>query len=225
MTFAVQTRLSESPLVESVTHGQTIAGGTAIRPAETRWHMIVSRVQDQPRFLIVGPWSASGPLDYGAGADILWIRFRLGVFMPHLPVRSLLNAETPLPEAAGESFWLKSAAWQFPTAHNVDTFVARLAREQVLIRDPVIDAALNGELRREDYSPRTLRHRFLQATGLSEGHIAQVERAQKAAALLRHGIPILDVVEEAGYFDQPHLTRSLKQYIGHTPAQIQRAVT
>jgi Transcriptional regulator containing an amidase domain and an AraC-type DNA-binding HTH domain len=31
---------------------------------------------------------------------------------------------------------------------------------------------------------------------------------------------ILDVVYEAGYYDQPHLTRSLKYFIGQTPAQI-----
>ena len=34
------------------------------------------------------------------------------------------------------------------------------------------------------------------------------------------GVSILDTAYEAGYFDQPHLTRSLKQFIGRTPAQI-----
>jgi len=33
---------------------------------------------------------------------------------------------------------------------------------------------------------------------------------------------ILDVVHEAGYFDQPHLTRSLKYRVGETPAEIIR---
>ncbi len=31
---------------------------------------------------------------------------------------------------------------------------------------------------------------------------------------------ILDAVDQAGYFDQPHMTRSLKHYIGLTPGQI-----
>jgi AraC-like DNA-binding protein len=34
------------------------------------------------------------------------------------------------------------------------------------------------------------------------------------------GVSILDAVHQAGYFDQPHLTRSLKHFIGLTPAQI-----
>ncbi|WP_343422951.1 AraC family transcriptional regulator [Candidatus Flexifilum breve] len=38
--------------------------------------------------------------------------------------------------------------------------------------------------------------------------------------LLQRGRSILDVVAQAGYADQPHLTRSLKYYVGHTPAQL-----
>jgi methylphosphotriester-DNA--protein-cysteine methyltransferase len=60
----------------------------------------------------------------------------------------------------------------------------------------------------------------LRATGLNHSQILQLERAKYAAALLEQGVPILDTVYDAGYFDQPHLTRSLKQWIGHTPAQI-----
>jgi len=30
------------------------------------------------------------------------------------------------------------------------------------------------------------------------------------------------VVFGAGYYDQPHLTRSLRQLIGHTPAEVAR---
>ena len=36
------------------------------------------------------------------------------------------------------------------------------------------------------------------------------------------GLPILVVVQRAGYFDQSHLSRSLTRLIGQTPAQIAR---
>jgi methylphosphotriester-DNA--protein-cysteine methyltransferase len=140
--------------------------------------------------------------------------------MPHLPVRDFLDVETTLPGAASQSFWLKGFARQFPDYENADTFVDRLVREDVLVRDPVVNVALQDQL--PEMSLRTVRHRFLRATGLTQSHIRQVERAQRAAALLRQGKSILDTVYEAGYFDQPHLTRSLKQWIGHTPAQIIR---
>ena len=69
-------------------------------------------------------------------------------------------------------------------------------------------------------SERTVRRRFLYATGMTQGVIRQIERAVQASEMLGSGVPILDVVYLAGYADQPHLTRSLKRFIGQTPAQL-----
>ena len=69
-------------------------------------------------------------------------------------------------------------------------------------------------------SLRTVQRRFLQATGLILNDFHQIERARHATSLLKQGLPIIDTVYEAGYFDQPHLTRSLKHFIGLTPAQV-----
>jgi methylphosphotriester-DNA--protein-cysteine methyltransferase len=140
--------------------------------------------------------------------------------MPRLSPRHYLNTETSLPEGAGRSFWLDGATWQFPNYENVDTFLNRLSRQEVLTRDEVIPEVLNG--RACDISERTVRHRFLHTTGLTQKHIRQYQRAQQATALLQQGVSILDTVYEAGYFDQPHLTRSLKQFIGYTPGEIGR---
>ena len=108
-----------------------------------------------------------------------------------------------------------------PDHENAETFVDRLVRNGVLVRDPLVDTVLRG--RSQSLSPRAVRHRFLRATGLSQSSIRQIERAQQAAILLQQGIPISDTVHEVGYFDQPHLSRSLKKWIGHTPAQILRS--
>lgn len=218
MSFIVQSRPSDSPHVETVMHGYTAGGGIATRPAETHWHMVLVRVNGETQFRFVGPMTSAGELPYIEGVELLWIKLKLGAFMPHLPVADFRDAEITLPGAASQSFWLKGSAWQFPTFENADAFVARLAREEILVRDPVVAAALRDEA--EDVAERTLRHRFARATGLSQKHIQQVERAQRAAALLQHGASILDTTYELGYADQPHLTRSLKRWIGHTPAQI-----
>jgi methylphosphotriester-DNA--protein-cysteine methyltransferase len=123
-----------------------------------------------------------------------------------------------LPEAAGQSFWLHGAAWQFPDYENADTFVDRLVREGLLVREPVVEAALQGQYR--EFSVRTIQRRFLRTTGLTHTAIYQIERARYATTLLQQGVSILDSVEEAGYFDQSHLTRALKRLIGQTPAQL-----
>jgi len=212
--------LSDSPFVETIIHGHTMSDGTTIRPAESHWHMVFSRYEGKMHAIAVGPLPTAGVASWGKDAEILWIKFKAGTFMPHLPVRNLLNRETMLPDAASRAFWLNGSAWQFPDFENADTFVARLVRGNTLVSDPVVSAALQDH--RLATPSRTIRHRFLRATGMTQSHIRQIERAQRAAELLKQGVSILDTIDEMGYFDQPHLTRALKQWVGHTPAQIVR---
>ena len=219
MTIITEEKPSDSIYVETITRGRTTSDGWAIRPAEVHWHMVLLKLNGNMQLLVVGPWTSSGVISYGAGAELLWIKFKLGTYMPHFLVRNYRDVETTLPNAASRSFWLKGSVWQFPDYENVDTFINWLVREEVLVRDPVVGVALQGSPQ-DEISPRTLRHRFLQATGVSQSQIRQMKRAQQAAMLLEQGTSILDTVFETGYFDQSHLTRSLKQLIGYTPAQI-----
>jgi AraC-like DNA-binding protein len=219
MTIVFEERASDSPFVDTIMHGHTLSDGSTIRPAEIHWHMVLVKHEGKSQAIVVGPLTTSGVAKWGGGAEILWIRLKVGTYLPHLPNRSLLDTETPLPGASSSSFWLKGSAWQFPTYENVDTFINRLVREDVLTSDPLVHAALQDELL-EAVPARTLRHRFLHTTGLTQNHIRQFERAQQAAALLREGVSILDTVYMMGYFDQPHLTRSLKRFVGKTPAQL-----
>jgi len=220
VSLFVEERASDSPYVESIMYGRTLSNGSALRPAECHWHMVFVRHPGGEQALVVGPLTSTGHVSWGEGAEILWIKFKLGTYIPHLPAETLLDKETALPEAACKSFWLKGAAWQFPNHENADTFVNKLVREDVLERDAVVGTVLQDHP--HDLSPRTVRHRFLRTTGMTQSHIRQIERAQRAAALLAQGYSILDTVYETGYFDQPHLVRSLKRWIGHTPTQLQQ---
>jgi len=218
MSLIFEERQSDSPYVEMVTHGYTAVSGSTIRPAESHWHMVFVKVNGRTHSLVVGPWSTSGVASWGKGAEILWVKFKLGTFMPHCPTRNILDTETNLSGAAHNAFWLHSSTWQLPDFENVETFVDWLVRDELLVSDPVVNTVLQDRM--PDVASRTVRHRFLQATGLSHNYIRQMKRAQKAVALLEQDVPILDVVYELGYYDQPHLTRSLKQFIGYTPGQI-----
>ena len=117
---------------------------------------------------------------------------------------------------------MDGSAWEYPGYENADAFVGRLVRKGLLVRDPVVDRALRGD--GADLSVRSVQSRFLQATGLTRRTMQQIERAARAAALLEQGVSIADVVWRAGYFDQPHLTRSLRRFVGETPAQIAASV-
>ena len=84
-----------------------------------------------------------------------------------------------------------------------------------------VDDVLRG--RTQDLSVRSLQRRFLHVTGLTYKTIQQIDRARQAMTMLQEGRPIVDVVYEAGYFDQPHLTRSMKLFMGQTPSEIAKS--
>src|SRR5262245_45865978 len=207
-----------SPFVEGVWQSHSERDGPFSSMAESRWEMVVTRLHGETILRVRGPETRATSLDCPADGDWLGIRFTLGTTMPHLPASGLVDTGLNLPEASSKSFWLHGAAWEFPTYENVDTFIARLVREGLLVREPVGEAAIKGEL--DERSLRTTQRHFLRATGLTHSAIRQIERARYATLLLRQGISILEATHAAGYFDQPHLTRALRQYIGQSPAQL-----
>jgi hypothetical protein len=151
------------------------------------------------------------------GGDWIGVQFKVGTFMPQFPACALVDSDCDLPNAGDRSFWLDGSAWQFPDFENADTFVERLVKAGLLAKDRVVNAALSGEI--DDLSTRSIQRRFLQTTGLTRNTIRQIERARSAMVLLQRGASILDVVHESGYYDQPHLTRSLKRWLGETPTE------
>lgn len=222
MIFHFDNRESDSPLVEFVWRSQSDADigedASFISEAENHWEMVITEYQGQVTLSIRGPETVATPSPVPEDAEFLGIVFKHGTFLSNISKKQLVNDAIHLSGASGQKFWLQGTAWEIPTFENVDSFISRLVREGTLVYDPIVDAVLNNQP--PDMSQRTLQRRFLQATGLTQGTFIQIDRAKHAVTLLRQGMPILDVVHEAGYFDQPHLTRSLKQFIGQTPAQV-----
>lgn len=213
-------RCSDSPYVEMIWRGQAGSNYYAVCPADVRWNLLFLKHNDRVKVTVEGPLACARPTAQPEGAQFLVIKFKLGVFMPHLPVAPLVNDDVLLPEGASKTFWLHSSTWQLPDFENVEAFVDHLVRHDLLARDPIVNDTLAD--RPSDYSFRTVRRRFLHATGLTPKLIQQIERANQAAALLGQGVSILDAAYQLGYADQPHLTRSLRRFIGTTPAQIAR---
>jgi len=218
MIFTFDERPSDSPLVERIWRCRSERDGPFLSIAMSHWELVITRHQGLTTLTVRGPETKATPLYCSTDGEWIGIRFRLGTVMPHLPASQLVDGTVHLPEAGARSFWLQGAAWHFPDYENADTFVGRLVRDGLLVRDPVVDAALHGQLR--DLTLRTAQRHFLRTSGLTHSAMRQIERARFATTLLQQGIPILEVAHKTGYFDQPHLTRSLKHYIGQTPEQV-----
>jgi hypothetical protein len=220
MLFRMEDKPSASPFIERIWRAQGERAGTFISQSTVNSEIVLTRYKDKTTLTVRGPETKATFLDYQwIGAEFLGITFKLGAFIPHLPPVNLRDWQNvDLPEATSQSFWLHGSAWQFPNYENVDTFIARLVREGLLVIDPVVDSVLQGNS--QALSIRSIQYRLLYATGLSNRTIQHITRARQAYALLEQGVSILDTVSQAGYADQPHLTRSLKRFFGQTPAQV-----
>src|SRR5204863_8917185 len=99
------------------------------------------------------PETTATPLgDCPGDGECLGILLKLGTFLPHLPTRTLVDADVNLPAVSRNSFWLFGSTWQLPDYDNADTFVDWLVRKGELARDPVVDAALQGHLQARSLS-------------------------------------------------------------------------
>ena len=216
--FSLDEASLSSPIAGKIWRTRSEPADVFTSVAVTHWAMVVTRLEGRTSLTVRGPETRASTVPIPEEAEFVGVEFRLGTFMPHLPAEELVDRALTLPAAGTRSFWLAGSAWEFPTFENLDVFLGRLAREGIVAHEPTVDAALVG--RPTDLSLRSVQRRIRRATGLTHVAIKQIERAQRALRLLESGATILDVVERLGYADQPHLNRSLRRFIGHTPAQI-----
>jgi hypothetical protein len=220
MSAIFEGRPSASPYIRMIWRGRVLEDYYPVCPADVRWNLLFTKREGKVQVSVEGATSQHVPKQNFEGAEFLVIKFSLGVYLPYLPAGKLRDTDAKLPDASSKTFWLNGDSWQLPDFDNVETFVDRLVREEVLVTDPVIWSVMQNKP--VEVSSRTVRRRFLYTTGLTPKSIEQIERAHMAATLLEQGASILDTAFEAGYADQPHMTRSLKRFYGQTPAQIAR---
>jgi hypothetical protein len=219
ITFA--DRSSDSPFIERVWRSHSEQAGDFHSMAACHWAMVVTRLNGRVFLTVRGPETKATMAHCPAQGEWCGVLFKLGTFMPLMRSADLRDRkDVTLPGATTRSFWLNGSAWDFPSFENMETFVDRLVRKELIRSDRLVKGAIHGEL--QNVSARTEQRRVFQITGLTRGTIHQIERARRATYLLKQGAPILDVVHTAGYYDQAHLTRSFQRFVGQTPAQIAR---
>ena len=219
MLLTFEERPSTSPLVERVWRSRSQAAGVFHSMAEPNLELVVARVGGRCQVILRGPVTRASLADCPADGEWLGIRLRLGAFLSDRPTWRLRDHHSlVLPAAGARGFWLGDRAWEAPSFDNAEQLVAGLAAAGVIAFDDIVERTLEGSPPRAGV--RSAQRRFLHATGLSKEGLRQIERARFAAHRLREGAAILDVVDEAGFFDQPHLTRVLRRLIGLTPAVV-----
>ncbi|GED89947.1 helix-turn-helix domain-containing protein [Streptomyces sp. 6-11-2] len=214
----IESRPSELPYIERVwrSRSEDVSRMTSI--ATSHWELVFWEHHGQVQAAVLGPEPKACLAPVPKDATFFGISFALGTSMPHIPISRLVGGSAEIPDVTPHSVWLKGSAWHPPDYDNAEAFVRRMVREGIVDCDPIVPAMLDGATL--DVSERTLQRRLVAATGLTWGAIRQIRRAREAAVLIQEGAPAQDVVHRLGYFDQPHLARSLARYIGRTATRL-----
>ena len=218
MGLEVEHRPSPSPYVARVWRSRSSGVARMAALAHPRWDLVFWEEGGRVSAAVQGPESVAAVAPVPQDATFVGITFALGTTLAHHPVARLVDGSAEVPDVTRRSFRLGGSSWHRPTYDNAESLVRALVREGVLVRDPVVaEAAAGGS---PDLSLRSLQRRFVSTTGLTAGAVRRIDRAREAAVLVQEGVPLSDVVHRLGYFDQPHLARSLRRFVGRTATEL-----
>ncbi len=221
MPLENEDRPSESPYVHRVWRSRASGVARMTSIATSNWEFVFWRHEGRTHAAVRGPETTASSVEVPDGSESFGITFAHGTSMPHLPPARLVDSALASPHASTTRFVLRGEDWHIPDFESAEQFVARLVREGVVMRDPLVDEIVAGG--RPDVGTRSVQRRVAAATGLTPGSIRQIERARQAAILLGDGLAPLEVATRLGYYDQPHLARSLARFIGRTATELRRA--
>lgn len=213
-------RGSDSPYVSRVWQGRVWGAERMTSIATSTWELVFWEDRGVMHAAVRGPETAAASVEISGESESFGITFAHGASMPHLPIGGLVDRESESPWVTERAFALGGELWEIPRPDDAELLVQKLIRAGLLVRDPVVDDVVWGGIAR--VGSRSVQRRVAAATGLTQGAIRQIHRAREAAVLLGEGAAPLDVVHRLGYYDQPHLARSLQRFIGRTATQLRR---
>ena len=216
--FAIDERGSDSAFIERTWSSRSEPEPFFLSVAASRWQMVVTTQHGISRLTVRGPETRATATAIPADAEFFGLVFRLGTFVPAMPLVHLVDDAVTLPAATPKSVWLAGAEWEVPTPANVEAFVDRLVGHGIIARDPLVVDSLTADV--DGVSPRTIQRRVARATGLTRRTIRQIARAEQAIEALGDGRSPAETALLLGYADQAHLTRSLQRFAGQTPRRV-----
>ncbi|MEO3851326.1 helix-turn-helix domain-containing protein [Streptomyces sp. B8F3] len=218
MELSFETRRSDSPWVDTVwtCTSEQVTAMTSV--AGVHWGLVFWRQDGRAYAAVTGPETRTGTAPVPEGATFTGIEFALGTSLRAVPTPALVDGGVELPDTTRRTFRLDGVPWETPHADDAEALVGRLVRAGTVVRDPLVAEVLRGH--RPAVSGRTVERRFRAATGLTQGAVRQIARARTAAELLALGAPAASVVAGLDYFDEPHLARALRSYVGRTARQL-----
>lgn len=200
----------------------------------------IDLVFSEGELVIAGPDTESVELEIVPNRSFVGLRFHagcapavLGVPASELLDRRIVASEVLGARAAALSERLASASTQRGAAlifektvggwlHDASEPDALVARAIIELQTPSADWSIATLAAQLGVSERQLRRRFLHAVGYGPKLLERVSRLRRfiRAASSPRARGLAALAAEAGYADQPHLTRECRELTALTPAQL-----
>jgi AraC-like DNA-binding protein len=190
--------------------------------------------------LVAGPMTTAVPVPASTGERPFGVRLRTGAVEAALgvPADVLRDVDVLLVDLHESKVGAKvqervTRARRSGTRAGLRELMEQLAclavagQPDLLVREAARRLAVPGTLlprvaRDLDISERQLRRRFTRSVGYGPRTLARVHRLQRI--LTRHesapGMPLAELSSAAGYADQAHMSREVRQLSGMTPRQL-----
>ena len=207
---------SDSPYIYMKWRSRPDHDGAHLGLAMEYWTFFFRQEDGKTEAIVGAPHTEMLSLPYRVGGVYWGVLLRAHLFMPGLSKQATPTFGVKLPIVDGYLI-VDGHKVPLPSYDHAEEFVEELVKRKIILVHPLVEKALSGA---PSLSERSVQRHMLQIAGLTRRELGRIRRARQAYALLQAGKSIADVVVEAGYVDQAHLTKSLKLLAGQTPGQI-----
>lgn len=188
------------------------------QPARTLPDGCMDLIRMEGRIVVAGP-DSSPYLTAATQEPLDGIRFRPGV-LPRLlgvPAAELCNRRNELrdlrPDATGDTV-LEAATGLLAGAPSRETAPWPLAQLHEVTARLAGGAAVDAVAREWGWSARTLQRQCAAVYGYGPATLRRILRFRAALGMMRAGTAVADAAARAGYADQPHLYRDVREFAG-----------
>lgn len=212
-------RDSDNSYIDRIWATENITDGIYKATPDGCWDLIMIIANGKTQMMLTGQASKTTMVPYKAGTSAVVISFTAGAYMPQMSGPKMLDLIEMLPNSGDDHFILLNQVFKFPTYENAEELVQDMETRGLLAMDDVVAAVLQGNPKA--MSDRNMQRHFIKATGLTRKSLDQIHRAQQVVTLIKQGSPLDAAAAEAGYSDQPHLTKSLKKIMHSRPSDVE----
>ena len=219
MSQKQERRTSDNPYIDRVWRSTALSDGTYLATPDSSWDLIAAIKADGARMVfITGQATKAERLNYKAGEQSVVIQFAAGAYLPVFKGAPFTDSFVILQLPDDMHFELAGNIFPWPTFENAEELIDEMVRLGVLANDDIVDGVLRGTPKAA--SKRSIERHFKTTTGLSPKKMADIRRAQEAVRMLKSGKDPSTTAVDAGYYDQPHLSKSLKKLMDSLPSDV-----